>query len=403
MYEVKPGDTLARVAQKTLGTERAAETLRAANPGLGDVLQPGQVLTIPGRPSPPAALPQISEQVAVEFESRTFVTWTDITITRTLDSPDTFSLRAPFDPDNADHRAMFRPLSFSRVSIYAAGQPMFAGRLVTVDPEVGAQTGGMMSLGGFAEPGMLADSPPPEGAFPVEISGQRLGEIAARLCEPFGISVDMQGPEGAAFERVALQLGQGVLTFLADLARQRGLIIGSTPEGALRFSQSVLSEPVARFVEGEAGVDSVRLRTDPQAYYSAVTGFESVSLGGAGGQFTVRNELLPGVLRPHVFQVQDARGGDVATAVRAKAARMVGNAVSFDVSVPAWWPEGGVLWAPGQTVTLLAPRAMCYQETELIIRSVSFSMGAQSPQVVSMELVLPEVFSGQMPRRLPWD
>jgi prophage tail gpP-like protein len=243
----------------------------------------------------------------------------------------------------------------------------------------------------------------PASAFPLEFDAQGLREISATLAGLFGIDVDFTGEQGAVFDRIALEPTKKVLGFLAGLAKQRNLIISSTPLGKLLFQQSVgVGSPVAVLRQGESPLLFVSPSFNPQEYYSHLTGLESVMMGLAGGQFTAKNPRLEGVVRPFTFTLPDTLESDAKQAVDAKAGRMFGNMASYNVRVDTLRDFSGNLWKPNTTIKLTAPGAMIYNEYEFIIRSVSFQR-ERSSSVATLNLVIPGSFSGQIPEVLPWD
>ena len=89
--------------------------------------------------------------------------------------------------------------------------------------------------------------------------------------------------------------------------------------------------------------------------------------------------------------------------MRAALGRMVGGVVTYTVDeLPAWRDPRGELWQPNTTLSLIAPEAMIYRETELVVRSVRLH---QTPdgETTSLGLVLPGTFGGALPEALPWD
>jgi len=315
---------------------------------------------------------------------------------------DTVEFGAPFDHTAPGFRESFRPFAFDPVVITVGGEPLFTGTMVAVTPTIdnGQRT---IAVSGYSLPGVLNDCTPPASSFPLEFNGQGLKDIADAIAGPFGLSVDFQGDQGAVFERVACEPGKKALAFLAELAKQRNLIIASTERGKLLFWQSAdAGKPAAKLRQGEAPVLSVTPFFSPQEYYSHITGIEPVLVGLTGSQFTVKNPRLQGVTRPITFNAPDTEGADVKAAVEAKAGRMFGNMVAYSVRVATWRDPFGKLWAPNTTIKLTAPDAMVYGEYEFVIRSVQFERES-SAATATLDLVIPGSFNGQIPEALPWD
>jgi len=81
---------------------------------------------------------------------------------------------------------------------------------------------------------------------------------------------------------------------------------------------------------------------------------------------------------------------------------MFGAAASFNVDgLPSWRDPAGNLWRPNTKIRLKAPRAMVYEYTDLLIRTVTLQQTADS-ETASLQVVFPEAFSGAVPRAFPW-
>ena len=406
-YSVITGDTFESISRKKYGTEKEADRIARANPGVAEPLTAGTTLTVPVLPEAPQNLQQAADsstddEVAILIDGKRFRFWDKVRITRAIDTMDTVEFGAPFDSEAPGFRETFRPFSFKTVVITVGGTPLFTGTMVAVSPVLeNAQK--VISVSGYSLPGVLNDCTSPASSFPLEFDNQGLREIATAMAAPFGISVDFQADQGAVFERVASEPGKKVLAFLTELAKQRNLIISSSSRGKLLFLQSSEGgQPVARLQQGVAPVLSVTPFFSPQEYYSHITGIEPVVVGLAGSQFTVKNPRLLGVTRPLTFNAPDTLDADVKSAVEAKAGRMFGNMASYSVRVATWRDPSGKLWEPNTAIKLLAPDAMIYKEYEFIIRSIEFSRD-RATETATLNLVIPGSFSGKVPEALPWD
>lgn len=359
-------------------------------------------------------MPTTSDPNAVEvlIAKKAWRAWDDLEIHLALDSHPSVGFAAPFEHTRREFRDAFRPFSFQPLDVTIGGEPVFTGTLVDVTPRVDASSK-TVAVSAYSLPGVLEDCNLPASMVPFEASGLSLRQIAQALAGAFGIVVVMAADEGAAFKKVStrskkidttVESDQKVADFLVELAKQRGLIVTSTARGELLFWQSVKpGRPVARLVEGRPPVVSVVPTFSPQDYYSEITGFTSAKRGSAGSKFTQRNERLAGgVLRSTSIKLDDIEKGDAPAAVKAKMGRMFGNCVTYVVNLPTWRDPSGALWQPNTTITLKAPSAMIYSETELLIRDVYLKRSANE-QTASLGVVLPGSFSGEIPTRMPWE
>jgi len=350
-------------------------------------------------------------QVGVK-KGKLFAFFTEVEITLSLDAFDTIALAAPFDASNKVFREVFRPFKYKPARVLANLETMFDGTCVDIRPGFDAQSK-TVSVEAYSKPGVYHDCTADvlKGAHKLEWHDCNLRTIAEQLSQPFGIDVEFRGLQpgekvdpGPKFKKVAIGLEKKIHEFLADLAKQRTYVMTNSREGRLLFWKSVTeSVPVARLVEGVAPVSKVEPNYSAQEYYSHITGFTPWRKRRGGNSHTFPNPWLDKVYRPISCKFDDTEKADAAEATRAKAGRMFGNIASWVIDdLPGWRDPNGDIWQPNRTVTLLAPDAMVYSEVELIIRNAKLHQNA-TKEWTTLEVVLPGSFSGEIPKKLPWD
>ena len=300
-------------------------------------------------------------------------------------------------------RETFKPFSYKEIDVTIGGVLLFTGTLVSVVPEITPERKSIVA-GGYSLPGVLNDCTMPASAAPLEYHDQNLQQIAESVADVFGLRVEFTADPGAVFEPpVRMDPGKKVLAFLTELAKQRKLVIGNTESGALLFRGSTGDgAPAANFRQGERPLTSINPLFNPQEYFSDITGIQPVYFGLGGDAIPEKNPWLPGVMRPHTFNITDTESAAGVDVVKAKIGRMFGNAVSYSVEVATIRDPAGAVWAPDSVVTLFAPDAMVYNESRFTIRSVDISRTRTEESAV-LNLVLPGAFGGLIPEALPWD
>jgi prophage tail gpP-like protein len=374
----------------------------------------------------PSATPTPRE-LAIRIAGEQFRFWSEIEVGRHLDSYSTVDVKAPYEPDREEFRAAFTPFTYPDFDVLRGGKPLFTGTLVTVEPDIDAKKRAV-SGSGYAKPGVLVDCTLPQG-IEREFRKMTLRDIALAVTERFGIDVEFRGDPGAAFTAGGLELAatpvprletqiisvsgarftkqkievtQKVHDFLESLAQQRNFVLSSTASGALLFWKSTKGgAPRARLKSGVRPVVSVKPIFRSQHYFSEITGY-STSRRKRRAHHTERNPWLSGSkFRPHAKIFNDVEAGDIPEATKAELGRMFGEAASWEIEVPTHEDPQGQLWEPNTTITLEAPDAMIYRETELVVRSV-FLRQKKEAESAKLVVVLPGAFSGEVPKELPW-
>ncbi len=404
IYTIRDGDTFERVSTIVYGSPTKASALSEANPQTSGGLATGMALNVPEELITGGFQQRVSaardNEVSINLGGARFRFWSTMRLRRSMDQFDTFSLGAPFEPDNAEFRASFVPLAFTRAQIFVGGEQLYTGTNINTPPHVGLD-GRTVSSDGYALAGVLNDCTMPGTSFPLEYDSLDLRQIALAMGVPFGLVPSFTADPGPAFERVAITHTTKVLSFWKKLAQQRDLIISNDVFGQPVFQQEATGVAVQILTEGAPPVLEVDVDFQPQQYYSHVTAITPAETGIDGSQYTATNPFLTGVLRPLVFDAPDTFGADAQQTAQAKLGRMFANALSYRVRLAGWRTAAGSLWAPNTLVKLLAPGAMVYSEIDFLIRAVELERNA-SEDIATLELVLPGSFSGRAPRSLPW-
>lgn len=405
-YKARTGDTWEIVSSRVYGVPTRVKQLQAANPGLRDPFITGDVISVPDyvTPIPTPEAPANIVSTSVAARARQLVTsqtddvtilvdgkwfnWSDVTITRSMDSVDVCTVSAPFDPSVPQQREIYRPFAYKSAKVQIGGADLFTGSIVSSTPNT-VPDGLTVSLAMYSTCGVLGDCTQSVDQD-VEFGGVTLDTIARQLLDPFGLSVDFEeiNDTGAVFESVSISPGETILTFLSRLASQRGFFVGTDQRGGLVFRKwASAGNAVARLSEGAEPLVSVGVEFNGQQFYSSVTGVDSGGLDEDGGTYTERNTLA-GSFRPFVFTSTDATQGDIKAVTQAQSQRMLQDAATWVVNVSTWRDPAGRVWTPNSAVKLTAAGAMVYSETELLIRRVELKRSADST-TARLELILP--------------
>lgn len=342
-----------------------------------------------------------NDEVSLSIGGTPVVGWTELSVTRAIDSYSTVSVLAPFDPSRREIRELFRPFQYRELVVKVGAETVFTGMVVDILPQSGPE-GSSVSVTGYALPAQLEDCTEPVSALPLKFEDIGLRGILSAILGPLGVEYELRGTEGGPFEEVALDPDKSPQSVLAEVAKQRGFVLSDTPDGQLLCWRSTESgTPVVRFEEGVPPLGPIDAEFSAREYYSEVTGYTQDKRGRQGSHHTEQNPWLERI-RPHAFELKDIDPSEAPAAVQSKLGRMFGNMAGWSIgNLPTWRDPRGQLWTPNTTLTLLAPGVMVYQETELLVRSVELRADAEK-QVAKLDVVMLGAFSGDSPKVLPW-
>jgi len=340
-------------------------------------------------------------EITLKINNRQFDFWSSFSLTRSIGSSDTFSFEAPMVPENKAFRDTFKPLTFQSIEAFIDGVKSLTGVAVGINP-VSDPSGSRVVINGYAKTGILSDCQISSDEYPIEYIDLNFEQIARKVIEPFGVGVVIKDGVGQPFELVGANISQKAMSFLASLAKERGLVLGTNGSGQLVVQKAnVDDKPIAVLTDGEAGVSNVAMTSDAQKIYSSVTAMGSTLPGLPADKYTAKNNRVT-AFRPFVFNTEGASGGDTKTDAEARIGRMYGDALSWSVDVAAWSGPDGKIWQPNTIISLLAPDAMIYSQSRFLIKTVSLRQSANE-ETATLSLVLPESYSSKVPERLPWE
>lgn len=329
-----------------------------------------------------------------------FKFWSSIKIIRNIDKFDTFEFDAPYGDDSLI-KDIIKPLEFKPGELFIDDELLSTIVLVNPLPTIGAENNSI-TVTGYAKPGVLNDCNVKQPDYPIEFNDQTLEQISKTLAGFFDVDVKFFESSGAPFEKVKLKADQTPFNFLVKLARLRGFLVSNTEKGKLLFwgTSNAISSTLK---QGQTPVLSVTPNINPQGYFSEITGLSPGKLG-TDAEFeavTIVNKNLS-ENRPQVYKLkQHLSGADLQNAVKWKMGLMIANAIGYTVEVQGLRDERGDIWAQNTNIDLTAPGAYVNNETTFVIKNLT--LAKSGAEKTTLNLVLPESYSGEIPSRLPWD
>lgn len=208
-----------------------------------------------------------------------------------------------------------------------------------------------------------------------------LATIVRELVEPFGVTATIDDPSSAPIPRFALEQGETVHAAIERLARFRGLLLTSTPEGNLRLGRLERG--------GHAGsLELGRNLLSVRAKFGAAERFSEVIVKGqAAGNDRASGKAVsqasgrardPAVRRhrPLVVVAEDqADRGSAEARARWEVSVRAAREQEVEGVVQGWRTDSGALWQRGMLAQVRAVDVGV--EQELMVKSVEFGLGEE--------------------------
>jgi prophage tail gpP-like protein len=223
-------------------------------------------------------------------------------------------------------------------------------------------------------------------------------QIADEVVKPAGVKVvPKTGLPGKPFERASVPPGMSKFDFLEQLARQRGIILGSDAQGNLT-ARMMFTGGGAQLVEGFNILEGRQVWTISQGDGPNDAQGQS---GGTGEDFgakvarsrgTAANSSVkggPGAHAPNVQNAEQAVDKDDAQKRANMESRARGDE-TFQVTivVQGWLKTGGGgLWRPGEKAHVKSPMLIC--DEDLDITTVTFTQDSKKGSLTTIELKRP--------------
>lgn len=220
-----------------------------------------------------------------------------------------------------------------------------------------------------------------------------IGQIAADLCQPFGIDVTIEGDQGEKFRRFALQDSETVHEALLRMARMRGFLLTTTPDGDLLITRVGTKKTATILKRGENILSSSRKgsRTDRFSEYtvkSQISGDDNTFARNANQKRTATDAGVTRY-RPLVMQAENQEAGtEMQKRVDWERNTRAGRSLRLTYAVQGWLCNEGV-WAPNTLVSVDDSRRKI--RGEFLISGVSLTRDEQGT-VTELELADPRAF-----------
>lgn len=422
-HTVISGDTFPRISTRYYGVAAKYPQIIRANPQLvgrptetdgTPRIYPSNILTIPDDTS--ALSIEESDTIETEQDAQDgeltlklstdkFRYFSGYEITQNIDIFDVVNIDFPFDNERLDYRELFRPFSFRDVDMFIGGEQLFNGTILAPSPQIDANSK-VMTLAAYPKCGILNDCTPPISAE-LDFSGLKINEIAVLLCRPFGIGVQVgRGTDiGNAFEETTIEPDSTILSYIIELAKQRGLLVTNAVNGDLLLWKARTETPVASITESDPRFVSCVPNFDDQGFYSDITGIIPETETAESQQYTVQVPYLKrrGIFRPITKILSDTDGSSIESATRAMAGRMLGASASYTLTLRGIKRDQNNRWKVNQQINLLSPSAGIYRQTAFIIKSLTIPRKSDESDIIHFNIVLPGSYTGQIPEEFPWE
>lgn len=378
--------------------EANKSTLRSGDPWW---IYPGEVLIIPPGPElgiteelvedDSELLPDADpDDVQLVIEG-TRVKAENFTLFRAIDKgAATWSGVAYWDPEDPGLSILYQPYKWRPTKVYIGGQLVDTGYLYNTRARSSSDRV-EVGLTGWSKTKDLVDSSVDP---PYQRNGMTLNQIATEYCAPRGITVVDNTPGLGVFKRVKADKTETIFEHLAKLAKQKGVLLNSSPKGHLRITQS--PDQVDNY--GTIG-DNLAFGDAFEVTYDGTKRFRNYRVLGRrrGKRLTralVNDQVVP-KSRSRTIVVDEAQTeAELRKIAEWERSKALADSMTLQIEVSSWYGPNGKLWREANHVTVQSPRLFISKGFTFLIQSVSYVLEGNARKAV-LSLVPPTAFTGE--------
>lgn len=337
----------------------------------------------------------------LKINNRKFDFFANVAVSLKYDSvASAFSFDAFFNPDNPDHKDLFKPAAFYRAVVEHNGQKLITGTLLSPVFRDSAKTQ-TVNITGYSLPGVLEDCEIPTSVYPLQSNGLSLKNIAEKIIKPFGIKLvvdaSVSSRVDATYKISKAEHSQTVKSYLSELASQKKVMVTHDADGNLVFTEAKTKQtPLFDFTDGMPGFEYEH-SFDGQSCHSEITILGQATAEGANARQGKITNPYCSAFRPRVVQQSSGTDNDSPLAARNILSEEL-KVVKLKITLDRWELDGKLVM-PNNIITVTNPRLYLYKKTNFFIESVDFTGTAES-QTCVLNCVLPEVYNNQDPKNI---
>lgn len=335
----------------------------------------------------------------VKINGRNIDFLTEGTIQLKLDSiASVFSFKARFNPENDDHKEIFKPLQYHKVEIFNDNDKLLLTGTI-LNHEFGSDNGiNLVTISGYSLCGVLEDVNIPPSNYPLESSNRSLKEIASRLCGFYGIGLvvdaSVSNDANRVYKKTTASATDTIKGYLSKLTSQRNIILSHDEKGrVVLFKPNDKANP--KLFLNKENTLSMSSSYAGQGLHSKISVVRQPSGDNAGVSTvdTINNPLINSN-RPTTKILSSGEDTDTKNAANNELASEL-KAISLKAKLLGLFDD----LKPGDLVNIHNHEIYSFAYSRYMISDITFTFNEQE-QTTDLNLVLPETYTGNMPRNI---
>lgn len=331
----------------------------------------------------------------IKINGKNLEHFTDISLKRSLDSiASTFSISVRFNPENDDHKELFKPLQYFDIQIYSdSGELLFTGTIL--NHAFKSDSGfNLLVISGYSKCGILEDITVPPSMYPLESNKRSLREIANKLCNAFGVKIlfdsTILNEVDRVFSKSTCDATETVKSYITKLTSQRNILLSHNEKGEIvLFKPNLKAKP--KYYFNKDNTLSMSSTWNGQAMHSQINVVRQPSAENAGVSTIDKvDSFYVKKYRPTTKVLSSGEDTDTKKAAENEYAAELKN-ISLSIELEGLFND----IKPGDLINVHNHEIYSFAYSRWIVSDIDFSIN-QNENKTNINLQLPESFSGEV-------
>lgn len=333
----------------------------------------------------------------IKINNKKYFSFNNFSVQLNLDAvASSFSFVAKFDPDNEDHKVLFKPLSFPKIEVFKDDDTLLLTGLIVTHEFNSTAKPSLVKVSGYSTGGILEDVNIPYSAYPLESINRSLKDISVRLMDLFNVSLvidsSITNDANLIYKKSVASPSDTVKGYLSKLTAQRNIIMTHDNKGRVVFTR-IDTTVMPKIFFNPQNTTKISLSVRGQSMHSEISVIRQPSNKNKNLSpvDTIKNTSV-GRFSPAVKTLSSGTDTDTSKAADNVLSTEIMGGIVVIISVPRWENL-----APGDIIEVENKEVFLYKRTRFIIKSVTFNENDKS-NTMSISAVLPESFTGKQPK-----
>lgn len=331
----------------------------------------------------------------IKINGRFVENFTAVSISRSLDSiASTFAFSVRFNPENDDHKELFKPLQYYDCLIYSDNNDLLiTGTILNNQFESDAGFN-LAVISGYSKCGILEDIVTPPNMYPLESNKKNLKEIAERLTNAFGVNIvfdsSVNNEISQIFSKSTCDATETVKSYLAKLTSQKNLLLSHNNKGEVVIFKINTKQKPKYFFNKET-ILKASSTWNGQGMHSEINVVRQPSMENAGVSTVDKTtNFYIKKYRPTTKVLSSGEDTDTKKAAENEYAKELKN-IQLKIELQGLYYD----IKPGDLLNIHLHEIYSFAYSRWIVSKIDLNIDENST-TTSIELLLPESFTGEV-------